>query len=63
MAEARVLAPFTATGKQAELARHWHDPHARIVTIAGAIRSGKSQGVRSPTGSCAVIPGRSECGS
>jgi phage terminase large subunit len=44
MAEARVLAPFTATGKQAELARHWHDPHARIVTIAGAIRSGKSQG-------------------
>jgi len=35
--------PFVATEKQAELARAWHDPAARVVTIGGAIRSGKTQ--------------------
>jgi phage terminase large subunit len=40
---ARVLAPFRATPKQQQLARHWRDPEARIVCIGGAIRSGKTQ--------------------
>jgi PBSX family phage terminase large subunit len=41
--EARVGAPFAATPKQAELARRWRDPAARVVCVGGAIRSGKSQ--------------------
>jgi PBSX family phage terminase large subunit len=41
--EARVAAPFRATGKLAQLAHHWHDPQVRIVTVGGAIRSGKTQ--------------------
>lgn len=42
-AEARIAAPFQATAKQLEVARHWHDPVCRIVLIGGAIRSGKTQ--------------------
>jgi hypothetical protein len=41
--EARIAPPFTATGKQAELARQWRDPSVRVVCVGGAIRSGKSQ--------------------
>jgi phage terminase large subunit len=40
---ARVGAPFRATPKQLAAARLWHDPKVRIVTIGGAIRSGKTQ--------------------
>jgi hypothetical protein len=29
--EARIEAPFQATAKQLEFARHWHDPACRIV--------------------------------
>jgi phage terminase large subunit len=44
MAEpAHVGAPFAATPKQLAAARLWHDPKVRIVTIGGAIRSGKTQ--------------------
>jgi hypothetical protein len=42
-AEARIAAPFQATAKQLEFARHWRDPACRIVLIGGAIRSGKTQ--------------------
>lgn len=35
--------PFVATPKQLELAHAWHDPTVRVVTIGGAIRSGKTQ--------------------
>src|SRR3972149_4469109 len=35
--------PFEATPKQLELAHAWHDPSTRVVTIGGAIRSGKTQ--------------------
>ena len=35
--------PFQATPKQLELAAAWHDPAVRVVTIGGAIRSGKTQ--------------------
>jgi hypothetical protein len=41
-AEARIAAPFQATAKQLEFARHWHDPGCRTVLITGAIRSGKT---------------------
>jgi uncharacterized RDD family membrane protein YckC len=44
MAEpALVGAPFAATPKQLAAARLWHDPKVRVVTIGGAIRSGKTQ--------------------
>jgi phage terminase large subunit len=44
MAEpAHVGAPFQATPKQLAAARLWHDPKVRVVTIGGAIRSGKTQ--------------------
>ncbi len=39
----RLDAPFQATEKQLELAHAWHDPTTRVVTIGGAIRSGKTQ--------------------
>jgi hypothetical protein len=39
----RVAAPFQATGKQLALHRLWRDPATRVVTIGGAIRSGKTQ--------------------
>jgi PBSX family phage terminase large subunit len=42
-AEGRIGAPFQATAKQLEFARHWHDPVCRVVLIGGAIRSGKTQ--------------------
>lgn len=44
MTTTRVAPPFRANQKQADLHRHWHDPAARIVLIAGAIRAGKTQG-------------------
>jgi phage terminase large subunit len=40
---AQLPAPFSATEKQAELAHAWHDSATRVVTIGGAIRSGKTQ--------------------
>jgi PBSX family phage terminase large subunit len=40
---ARVAAPFRATLKQRELAKHWKDPDVKTVLIGGAIRSGKTQ--------------------
>ncbi|MEP6910267.1 MAG: hypothetical protein ABI896_07545 [Actinomycetota bacterium] len=40
---ARIAAPFEATAKQLAVAHAWHDPLARIVTVGGAIRSGKTQ--------------------
>jgi Phage terminase large subunit len=44
MAEpALVGAPFAATPKQLAAARLWHDPQVRVLTIGGAIRSGKTQ--------------------
>jgi hypothetical protein len=42
-AEQIIAPPFVANAKQVEAARHWHDDAARIVTIGGAIRSGKTQ--------------------
>jgi len=44
MSAAKIIeAPFVATPKQRELARHWYDQACRRVLIGGAIRSGKSQ--------------------
>jgi phage terminase large subunit len=40
---ARVGAPFRATPKQLAAARLWRDPSVRVLTIGGAIRSGKTQ--------------------
>jgi hypothetical protein len=40
---ARVAAPFRATLKQRELAKHWKDPDVKVELIGGAIRSGKTQ--------------------
>lgn len=36
--------PFRANAKQQALAEAWHDPGTRVVLIAGAIRTGKTQG-------------------
>jgi hypothetical protein len=40
---ARIVAPFKAEKKQQLAAKHWRDPAVRVVTIGGAIRSGKTQ--------------------
>jgi len=42
-AEQIIAPPFLANVKQREAAVHWHDRKARVVTIGGAIRSGKTQ--------------------
>jgi hypothetical protein len=39
----RIAAPFAATPKQQEVAHCWHADGARVVTVGGAIRSGKTQ--------------------
>jgi PBSX family phage terminase large subunit len=40
---ARILAPFTATVRQDEVAAAWRDPSVGVVVADGAIRSGKTQ--------------------
>jgi integrase len=39
----RILAPFTATAKQNDVAAAWADPTVGVVVADGAIRSGKTQ--------------------
>jgi PBSX family phage terminase large subunit len=39
----RVAQPFKAGSKQLAAARLWHEPGARVVTLGGAIRAGKTQ--------------------
>lgn len=43
MTVGRILAPFTATPRQNEVAAAWRDPDVGVVVADGAIRSGKTQ--------------------
>jgi PBSX family phage terminase large subunit len=38
-----ISAPFQGTAKQLAAAGHWRDSEARVITLGGAIRSGKTQ--------------------